>query len=152
TNYTVTGVLADVPKLSHMRFESLASFATVELQKPKTDGDFLSWENIYTTYVYIMLPDGGSKPDVQSNLDKLSSKQNSLLKDRTINLTLQSLKDISIGKHLTNEIGPTMNNIALWVLCGLALMIILSACFNYTNLSIARSMRRSREVGIRKVI
>ena len=45
-----------------------------------------------------------------------------------------------------------MDSAAIWVLSGLAIIIILSACFNYTNLSIARSMRRSREVGIRKVI
>ena len=40
----------------------------------------------------------------------------------------------------------------VWVIGSLAIIVILSACFNYTNLSIARSLRRSKEVGIRKVI
>ena len=45
-----------------------------------------------------------------------------------------------------------MTVLIVWIVSGLAFVVILSACFNYTNLSIARSMRRSREVGIRKVI
>jgi putative ABC transport system permease protein len=151
-NYVITGILKDVPKLSHMRFESLASFSTVELQKPDTDGDFFSWENIFMSYVYLTLPEGGDRKDLQANLTSLSERENSVLKGRKIRLSLQPLSKISIGSHLTNEIGPSMNSIALWILAGLACIIILSACFNYTNLSIARTLRRSREVGIRKVI
>ncbi len=45
-----------------------------------------------------------------------------------------------------------MNSIALWVLLGLTFVVILSACFNYANLSLARALKRSREVGIRKVV
>jgi ABC-type antimicrobial peptide transport system permease subunit len=45
-----------------------------------------------------------------------------------------------------------MSEIVLWIVGGLALVVVLSACFNYTNLSIARSMRRFKEVGLRKVI
>ena len=45
-----------------------------------------------------------------------------------------------------------MPPVVLWILGGLALVVILSACFNYTNLSIARAMRRFKEVGLRKAI
>jgi putative ABC transport system permease protein len=153
-NYVVTGVAKDIPKLSHMRFDALASFSTLELQKPSEhgDGDFLSWENIYMTYVYLVLPENGSGEIVQSGLDKLATAENSVLNKRKITLELQPLNGILIGKNLANPVGPMINRIAVWVLGGLAFVVILSACFNYTNLSIARSLRRSREVGIRKVI
>ncbi|MEP6734897.1 MAG: ABC transporter permease [Chryseolinea sp.] len=151
-NYLVTGVLKDVPKLSHIRFESLGSFSTIEMQKPNMDGDFLAWENIYMSYVYLTIPEQNTQASLQANLNLLSARQNANITNRKIELVLQPLKEISIGMHLQNEIGPTMNSIALWVLSSLAFIIIVSACFNYTNLSIARSMRRSREVGIRKVI
>lgn len=150
--YTVTGIMRDIPKLSHMRFEALVSFSTVELQAPATDGDFMSWENIYSTYVYLMLPPKARLEKVQAGLNKLSTVENAAIKNREITISLQPLKKISIGKHLTNPIGPTMNIVALSILSGLAFVVIVSACFNYTNLSIARSLRRSREVGIRKVI
>lgn len=57
-----------------------------------------------------------------------------------------------MGENLGNQLGPTMGSTLLWVFTGLAFVVILSACFNYTNLSVARSLRRSREIGIRKVI
>jgi ABC-type antimicrobial peptide transport system permease subunit len=151
-NYSVTGIVKDLPKLSHMRFEALASFAGVELAKPNQDGDFMSWENIYSNYTYLMLPENGNAQNVQASLDKLSAAENAKLQNRKITLELQPLKDITLRANIANPIGPGINKIALWILGGLALVVILSACFNYTNLSIARSLRRSREVGIRKVM
>jgi len=151
-NYVVTGVLKDIPKFSHIQFEVLVSFSTVELQKPDFDGDFLSWENVYSNYIYLVLPENGDPQTLQTNLDKLSANENTNIENRRISLTLQPLHEIVVGKNLSNPIGPTFNIIGVWVLIGLAFVIILSACFNYTNLSIARSLRRSREVGIRKII
>ncbi len=151
-NYVVTGVLKNIPKLSHMRFEALVSFSTVELQKPNFDGDFTSWETIYSNYVYLVLPDNSDPQTLQASLDKLSVQENAALENQKITLSLQPLNEIALGRDLSNPIGPVMMSGIVWILAGLALVVILSACFNYTNLSIARSLRRSREVGIRKVI
>ena len=150
--YVVTGVMKDIPKLSHMRFEALVSFSTVALQKPDTDGGFLSWESIFMNYVYVVLNENGNQQNVQANLNRLSEEENANLNNKAIALSLQPLQEIAIGKKLDNQIGFVLNSIAIWILVGLACIVILSACFNYTNLSMARSLRRSREVGIRKVI
>ena len=135
-----------------MRFEALVSFSTVELQKPDFDGEFNSWEAIYSNYVYLVLPENGAPQTLQASLDKLSARENAALANQKITVSLQPLNEFVLGRDLSNPIGPTMISIAVWILGGLALVVILSACFNYTNLSIARSLRRSREVGIRKVI
>jgi putative ABC transport system permease protein len=150
--YVVTGVIKDVPKLSHLRFESLVSFSTIELQRPDSDGDFYGWESVYSNYVYLLLEKTKATDQVQADLDKLSDAENRLIHDRKLNLWLQSLSHVVVGRNLSNPPGPTIHVAAIWVLGGLALIVILSACFNYTNLSIARSLRRSREVGIRKVV
>src|SRR6185369_17259398 len=89
---------------------------------------------------------------LQSNLDKLCSEENAAFEDTKISLSLQPLSKIALGKDLSNPIGPVMMISIVWVIGGLAFIVVLSACFNYTNLSIARSLRRTREVGIRKVI
>ncbi|WPP52347.1 ABC transporter permease [Catalinimonas niigatensis] len=151
-DYTVTGIMKDVPQRSHIQFEALGSFSTMVEIKPNTDGDFLAWENIYMSYIYLSLHEGSDPESVQQSLDKLSATENAGLEYRNIQLWLQSLENIPLRAGLSNEIGLAFNRIALWVLIGLAMVIILSACFNYTNLSIARSLRRSREVGIRKVL
>ncbi len=152
TNYVVTAVMKDIPKLSHMYFDALVSFSTVDLAKPDLDGDFMSWQNIYSNYTYILLPEHGDVQTVQASIDKISAAENKVQEGQPIDLKIQPLKDIPLNAKLGNPIGPSMNGIALWILGGLALVIILSACFNYTNLSIARSLRRSREIGIRKVM
>jgi ABC-type antimicrobial peptide transport system permease subunit len=57
-----------------------------------------------------------------------------------------------VGENLNNQIGTTMGSFMIWAFLGLTFVVILSAGFNYTNLSVARALKRSREVGIRKVI
>lgn len=152
-NYVVTGIMKDIPKLSHLRFEALVSYTTIELQNPGgPDGDFLSWENIYSNFTYLVLPENGNIQTLQNRLNQFSNEENKKIKKHQISLSLQPLSEVVIGNRVENSIGPTINKIAIWVLSGLVLVVILSACFNYTNLSIARSLRRSREVGIRKVI
>jgi putative ABC transport system permease protein len=150
--YVVTGVLRDFPKFSHMRFESLVSFSTVELASPDFDGDFDGWTSIYSNYVYFVLSDGVGQETIQGSLDKLCVAENKALQNQKIKLWLQPLSEIALSKGLSNPIGPQMHVAVVWILGGLAFVVILSACFNYTNLSIARSMRRAREVGIRKVV
>ncbi|SFC27256.1 ABC transporter permease [Spirosoma endophyticum] len=150
-NYVVTGVAKDVPKLSHMRFEALISFATTEAKQPRTDSKVYSWDNIWQNYVYIVLPSTSDPASVQATLNKLSRQENAAIKNKKITVALQPLKEAALGRKLENAIGPTIMPIVVWILGGLAFIIILSACFNYTNLSIARSLRRSREVGIRKI-
>lgn len=152
TNYTITGIMEDIPKLSHLRFDALVSFASIDLRNADSDGHFLNWDNVYSNYAYVLLPENGHPQTLQTNLNKLCTTQNKSLKDLQILLSAQPLSKIVVGNNLENSIGPTIHQVAIWVLGGLVMIVILSACFNYTNLSIARSLRRSREVGVRKVM
>jgi len=151
-NFTVTGVLKDIPKLSHLRFEALASFSTAEILLNKKDANFLGWDNIWSNYVYLLFPENANVNAWQTNLDKLSEKESKSIPNKKISLTLTPLKEIVLGKKYHNRIGPSVAPYVVWIIEGLAIAIILSACFNYTNLSIARALRRAREVGIRKII
>ncbi len=151
-DYTVTGIMENIPKLSYLNFEVLVSFSTAELQFEDVDGAFANWDNIYQNYTYVLLPPKHNITAIQGTLDQLARTENTKLKDREITLSLQPLNKISIGNSIANEIGPTINNVAIWVLLALGFIVIISACFNYTNLSIARALKRSREVGVRKVI
>ncbi|KAA9357695.1 FtsX-like permease family protein [Larkinella humicola] len=151
-NYRVTGVLKDLPKLSHMRFEALISLSSMLGQKADSDGGIMDWNNIYQNYVYLTLPENANLQAIQAGLDQLCAAENALLDRQKINLSLQPMDTIVLGGRLSNEIGVNIPLPVVWTLVGLALVVILSAGFNYTNLSIARSMRRSREVGIRKIV
>jgi putative ABC transport system permease protein len=149
--YSVTGIMKDIPVFSHMRFDLLTSLATYELPARHAPHD-MRWESIWSNYVYVLLPEGSGTDALQARLDRICSEENAALEHAKVTLWLQPLKDIVLGEDLSNQIGPTMMASAIWIITGLAFVVILSACFNYTNLSVARSLRRSREVGIRKVI
>ena len=112
----------------------------------------MSWHNVYSNYTYVLLQENGDRRTVQASLDKLCRAENAFLENKKITLSLQPLSAISTSAHLGNQVVPAFSTTMLWILIGLTFIVIISACFNYTNLSIARSLRRSREVGIRKVI
>lgn len=157
-DYVVTAVMKDVPFFSHIQFESLISFSTVELQQ-KQERNFLSWTNMWDNYVYLTTTKNTDLSLLQSNLNQLCKEENKAFDHTKIFLELQPLQSIVLGKHLARNHGPLLSEVSIgfstgivWVIGGLSLIVILSACFNYTNLSIARSLRRSKEVGIRKVI
>lgn len=152
TNYLVTAIVKDVPNLSHIKFDVLVSFSTAEIVVARQDPNFLAWNSIWQNYVYLLLPEQSDLTAIQRNLDKISTSGNLTLDNAKIELHLQPFNDIVLGKRMENRLGANVPALAISIIIGLALVIILSASFNYTNLSIARSFRRSREVGIRKVI
>ncbi|MEI9919848.1 MAG: ABC transporter permease [Bacteroidota bacterium] len=149
--YHITGVMKDVPFYSHVRFESLCSLSTFELQK-KDDQSFSKWTNMWQNYVYILIPENANLHSLQAQLDAVAEEENKADENTVIQLALLPLHDIVLGEDLSNTIGAAMPSIVIWIIGGLAMIVILSACFNYTNLSIARSFRRFKEVGLRKVI
>lgn len=153
TIYTVTGVLQSIPKLSHLHFDMLASLSSIDVTQKTADGNYMDWSNCFSNYVYVLLKNNSKTSSFATALDKISNDENAHSKNSKISLSPQALTDITTGAaFLGNEDGAVFPAVIIYVLAGLAAVILLSACFNYTNLSIARSLKRSREVGIRKVM
>lgn len=156
-NYEVTGVMKDVPFFSHINFEALVSLSTAE-QLNKNDHNFEKWTSMYSNFVYLLLPENANMGSIRSQLDAIAKEENLAEENTKIQLELLPLYNIVVGENFRaseggpGSVGPHMSPTVLWILGGLALVVILSACFNYTNLSIARAMRRFKEVGIRKAI
>ncbi len=149
--YTITGVMKDVPSFSHMKFDMLGSLSTYENEEMEINNK-MKWDDIWNTYVYVLLPQNANVTALDESFKKLSAKEDLTVKNTKIGLALQPLDNVMVGRDMGNQIGNVMGSSALWIFGGLAFVVILSACFNYTNLSIARSLKRTREVGIRKVI
>lgn len=150
-NYTITGIVKNPPKNSHMQFEALASFSTYE-NTVKDKEKFLSWTSVWMYYVYVILKENTDPKQFQNNLDRLAKSENTKHEHHNVTIKSQAITEIVPSNDLYNNIGPNFGKEPLYRLGLLTLMIIFSAAFNYTNLSIARSIRRSKEVGIRKVI
>lgn len=149
--FIVTGILEDVPAFSHIKFDLLASISTRDITEKQNKRE-MAWDNMWDAYVYLLLPENTDVINLQRNLNVIASNENKSVKNTTIRLSLQPLTQIALGEETNNSIGPVMGKSNVWMIGLLTVVVILSACFNYTNLSIARALRRSREVGIRKVV
>jgi putative ABC transport system permease protein len=152
TNFLVSAVIENPPMNSHLRFDMLGSFITLDTKKiANKDKDWMKWDEMWFTYIYLIIPSSQNTSSIRQSLSVLSAEGNKTISTHPIELQLQPLNEIVLGNPLVMEIGPTHSKLILWVLGIFAFIVILSACFNYTNLSIARALRRTREVGIRKV-
>ncbi|MBA4053635.1 MAG: hypothetical protein C0490_02885, partial [Marivirga sp.] len=149
--YTVTGIMKDVPRFSHMHFDMLGSLSTREITEKENESE-MAWDNIWNAWVYVLMPEHSDLDAFQKNLNNLSLKEDPSVKNTHIELAIQPMNEIMMGDNLGTQIGRTMGRTLILVFSALSFVVILSACFNYTNLSVARSLRRSREVGIRKVM
>lgn len=164
--YKVTGVIKESKRKSHIAFEALASMSTVkslEASKKinKGIGEGKPTRNIdekydyYSGWVYILLEEGKSIEDITPNLRKIEAEYAKGITNpedqRRVKFIPQRLMDITPGSVLNNAIGPVLPWIFVYFFAGLAGVVMLTSCFNFTNLSIARSLTRAREIGVRKV-
>lgn len=152
-DFTVTGVLREPTGKTHLRPDVLVSFAT--LQSREQSPDFLeNWEwNIYFSYTYVRLRDGAAPGALAAQLPSVIDRHYEGTDEARLHaLRLQPLTAINLGQQMGNQIGRVTPAETVYFLGALALIIMLIACFNYVSLSVARALKRSREVGIRKVV
>lgn len=153
-NYTITGVLADVRYKSHLNFDVLLSASSIPgLIADKKMGDpRYDWKNFFQCYTYALLNPGKTGADLDASLARLAKPYITGISDlKDFSMKGQVLTGISPGILLGNEPNITLPKVVYYFLSVLALFIMVSACLNYTNLSIARALTRAREIGIRKV-
>lgn len=152
--YEITGVMADPPANSHMSFEILASHASLPDDQQTFNGNYKYWHGYGHQYVYVLLSDQ-SVSDRLSTYLKDFSKEASKKAEAKVDFHLQPLTEITPGKDLTaltGGLGPQWDKTGLTVFGIICLFILLPACFNYTNISIARALKRSKEIGLRKTM
>ena len=152
--YKITLVFADLPENSHLKYDALFSFKKIELDEQENVTLRNNLLLLLTTYTYLLMPEGY---DIQ-NFKKISDSfyaRHMAERGRALNVTwgcwLQPLADIHLHSDLEADL-PTSNKLYIYTFTAVALFIILVACINYMNLATARATRRSKEVGMRKIL
>lgn len=153
-DFLVTGIIEQTRNKSHIQFEALVSATTLEAIQTKEDRTITAhdWTNYWGNHVYLLLHENTDLVDVQRALDEISIEKYKNDEERNVSFFLQPLAKIVPGPLLANEMGFFLPKVFILFMGGLALVIIISAAFNYTSLSIARSLMRAREVGVRKTV
>jgi putative ABC transport system permease protein len=136
--FEVTGILEDVPANSHIQFDVMASFASTWWANQEIWGS----ANFQT---YLLLHDRDGLENVRRQTEEmLTAVRAEMGVGPGFGLGFERLEDIYLV-HMGRARYVRM-------FTGLALLILFIACVNYVNLATARSARRSREVGMRKVL
>ena len=151
--FIITGVLAPNAGKTSLPFKLLASLSTLNsltkdsiLNYPTND-----WNNVWSNYTYVLMQKGKTQADLQTVLNRVSAKEYPKGRENQYALKAKPLLDITPSDSVVNATNTSIPKMVLLVLSVLCLIVMLSACLNYTNLSIARLLTRAKEVGIRKV-
>ncbi len=152
-SYKITGVLKPLKGKSHIKFDGLASIASVPslVRRDVLSTSLDQWTDRNRGWTYIKLQNGSDISSVEESLANISHQQYDDIENMDATFYLQNIREINPGPLMGNQIGPGMPMVMVWFLVGLAFVVIISSTFNYTNLSIARSLGRAREVGVRKI-
>ena len=149
-SYKVTGIYEDVPITSHIRPDAMASFSTNERY-----ANSQSWGG-FGLYTYIVLNETADPAYVEQRLnDEIITKYVATIFDQfdiKIKYELINIQDIHLYSDFEGEPTALGNIDYVYIFLAVAIFLVLIACINYMNLATARSMRRSLEVGIRKVM
>jgi len=143
-NVIVTGVLAEIPKSSSLTFDFLMSF---EQWRKKNDWA-KDWGN-NGPRCYVMLAPNTSLDKVNAKIKNYIKTKN---KDSKVELFLQNYGESYLYSDWENgkQNGGRIEYVKIFSIVGIIILII--ACINFMNLATARSLRRAREIGVRKVV
>ncbi len=145
-DFEVTGVLAATKQNTHLEFDFLA---TASLEPPPGR----KWET-HQYYTYLLLKDKDSATDLEAKFSSFVDRHMKSLNAVGFQAKpfLQPLTDINLYSDLEFEFSPNGDVRRVYLFIAIACAVLLLACVNFVSVSTARAPRRSREIGLRKVL
>lgn len=150
--FIITGIIQDVPANAHFTFNMVSSYATF-LKMNGSEGNE-DWGSL-NVHTYVLLVDGTDPGQVEAKFPELLRKNMGELSEMpsiSFEPYLQPMTSIHLNSNLMAELGSNSDIHYVYAFLAVAVFILLIACINFMNLSTARSMKRAKEVGLRKVV
>ncbi|HEX2935659.1 MAG TPA: ABC transporter permease, partial [Bacteroidales bacterium] len=158
-DFTITGVMKDIPKNSHFHFDMLGAMSTF----PESTSDTWMQSEFHT---YLLLTKGYNYKDLEAKLSKVFDKyvspqlqeamgmniENFRKAGNDLGLFLQPLTDIHLHSDTSGNLEPGGDTNAVYIFGVNALLMLLIACINFMNLSTAGASKKVKGVGVRKVL
>lgn len=146
---TVTGVMKDMPPNSHFHFDFLLSNATLKTVAPESLFTNVGWDS---QVFYVKLVQGADAKKMEASFPSFVDKNLEFFKSTNFKMFMQPLTSIHLESNLGLEFEANGSMFRVYTFSVIAIFILVIACVNYMNLTTARSLRRAKEVGMRKVL
>ncbi|HTM98585.1 MAG TPA: FtsX-like permease family protein, partial [Pedobacter sp.] len=137
--YEIVGIIKDLPTTAHFRADLIT----------KEGSQKLNWKAYGPVPQYIQLKKGVSAAAFERKLQRVYKKYNF---PETIKITLMPLSKIHLYSHTANEIQANSDIKYIYIFSTVAFFILLIAIVNFINLTIAASIKRGKEIGVKKVM
>jgi putative ABC transport system permease protein len=149
----VTGVVVDFPDNSHLHIDLMTNYETMFATIPDEGRRNLQSNWIIShSLTYVLLRTGADPAKVDARFPAFLTKYVPKEYSGGIEYSLQPLTAIHLHSDLQSEPEPVGNIMYVYIFTGIAVLTLLIAGINFVNLATARSLRRAREVGMRKVL
>jgi putative ABC transport system permease protein len=142
----VTAVIDEMPSNSHFQFDIMASLISIQDWDQLTDEEMRGQQFL----TYVVLREGVVAKELEQKINTYAHQR--FPDENESDFRLQPLTDIHLHSNLYAEVQAQGDIRYVIASSAIAILILIIACINYMNLATARSARRSREVGIRKVL
>jgi ABC-type antimicrobial peptide transport system permease subunit len=149
----ITGVAKNIPKNSHMKFEALVSFTTLTSHHGSSfTDDEKNWNNFFNSYTYLLLSHNSAAAGIEEFLNGIAKEKYKTNDEFKASFELLRFDKVVPGPELDNPIGYGWSYESMVLNGMLPFIILLAACTNYVSLAISQSLKRMKEIGVRKVM
>ena len=150
---TVTGIVQDLDQITDFTFKDFISYATARAAGLTQNLQLDNWNGFNSSSeTFVKVEQGVSQARIEAELNSFMALHKGLLGSTYYRMRAQPLSDLHYSTLYDKDYGSMTNMKTLGQLLGVAAFILVLASINFINLSIAQSMRRSKEIGIRKVM
>jgi len=147
--FMVEGVMEDFPNNTDFPFDMLIAYSTVRAEREEHEG----WGSISSDdQLYILLHDTESKVQIEAALPAFVEKYFGDHNSNNKVISLQPLSNLHFSEYYANFNFKSVTTNSMMVMAIIGLFLLVTSCVNFINLSTALAVKRSREVGIRKVM
>ncbi len=142
----VTGLVKQRPKTTDFPFEIFISMATIENNQDRTQWGSTASDD----RCYVMLNSGVTPESINAQFPDFVTKH--FGEKSTNEIKIQSLSEVHFDEQYGNMNFRSISKSLLYVLSAVCVFMVITACFNFINMSTAMAIKRAKEVGIRKVL